>query len=187
MTEQEAITLFKCLSDRSRLQILKTLVAGDQYVELLAERLNLTPATISFHLKKLQEAGAVTSYKTQYYTMYRLEQALFRFQIMDVLQETSDDAAIQEEREAIYRQKVLDTFFSYGKLVSIPVQRKKERIILEELVKQFVPNQPYSEPEVNRILEAFHDDYCTLRRDLIGEKLMIRRDGIYFRLTKDTP
>ena len=66
MTEENAIKLFKCLADKSRLQILKSLTLEDMYVERLAERLNLTPATISFHLRKLSEIDAVTSYKTQY-------------------------------------------------------------------------------------------------------------------------
>ena len=61
MTEAEAISLFKCLADKSRLQILKSLAVGDMYVERLAERLGLTPSTISFHLKKLSDAGAVTA------------------------------------------------------------------------------------------------------------------------------
>ena len=62
MNETEALQLFKCLSDKSRLQILKSLAIEDMYVERLAERLGLTPPTISFHLKKLVEAGAVTFY-----------------------------------------------------------------------------------------------------------------------------
>ena len=53
MTEADAINLFKCLADKSRLQILKSLAVEDMYVERLAERLGLTPSTISFHLKKL--------------------------------------------------------------------------------------------------------------------------------------
>ena len=72
MTETQALMLFKCLADRSRLQILKSLAQEDMYVERLAQRLGLTPPTISFHLKKLADAGAVNSYKTQYYTMYAL-------------------------------------------------------------------------------------------------------------------
>ena len=53
MQEEEAVRLFKCLADKSRLQILKSLMREDMYVERLAERLSLTPATISFHMKKL--------------------------------------------------------------------------------------------------------------------------------------
>ena len=108
MTEENAIKLFKCLADKSRLQILKSLTLEDMYVERLAERLNLTPATISFHLRKLSEIDAVTSYKTQYYTMYSLCQDTFAVKILDILREQSDEADLQAKREQAYRQKVID-------------------------------------------------------------------------------
>ena len=41
MTETEAIGLFKCLADKSRLQILKSLAVEDMYVERLAQRLGV--------------------------------------------------------------------------------------------------------------------------------------------------
>lgn len=174
MTESEAIRLFKCLADKSRLQILKSLAIEDMYVELLAERLNLTPSTISFHLKKLAEAGAVHSYKNQYYTMYSLCNDMFDTRMIDIIREKSDETAIQNEREAEYRKRVIDSFFEYGKLKSIPAQRKKKRIILEEIAKSFQPGKTYSEREVNIIIADFHDDFCTIRRDMISEKIMGR-------------
>ena len=180
MTETEAIQLFKCLSDRSRLQILKSLAKEDMYVERLAERLGLTPATISFHLKKLAEAGAVTSYRSQYYTMYSLKREVFLTRILDIISEESDEAAIQARRDAEYRQKVLDSFFEYGKLKSIPAQRKKERIILEEIARSFQQGRQYTEKEVNLIIADFHDDFCTIRRDMIGEGILAREKGIYW-------
>lgn len=185
MTETQALMLFKCLSDRSRLQILKSLALEDMYVERLAERLGLTPPTISFHLKKLADAGAVKSYKTQYYTMYALEKSVFMTSILDLIQEKSDEAELQKQRDEAYRKKVIDTFFEYGKLKSIPMQKKKERIILEEIVKSFEPGHRYTEREVNIILADFHDDFCTLRRDMIGEKLLARDHQIYWRTEAD--
>lgn len=182
MTETQALMLFKCLADRSRLQILKSLAQEDMYVERLAERLGLTPPTISFHLKKLADAGAVKSYKTQYYTMYALEKSVFMTSILELIQEKSDDAELQKQRDEAYRKKVLDTFFEYGKLKSIPTQKKKERIVLEEMVKAFEPDRRYSEREVNIILADYHDDFCTLRRDMIGEKLLARDHQIYWRV-----
>lgn len=186
MTETEAIVLFKCLADRSRLQILKSLAKEDMYVELLAQRLDLTPATISFHMKKLADAGAVRAYKNQYYTMYALCPDIFRTPILDIIQEASDEAALQDHREAEYRQKVIRTFFEYGKLKSIPAQRKKERIILEEIAKSFHPGRIYSEREVNIILSDYHDDFCTLRRDMIDEGIMGRDRSGYW-LIKEAP
>ena len=99
MLEADAIKLFKCLADKSRLQILKSLVKEEMYVERLAERLNLTPATISFHLKKLEDAGAVTSRKEQYYTMYSIRNEVFMTNILDIIKEESDEADEQKQRE----------------------------------------------------------------------------------------
>jgi Uncharacterized protein conserved in bacteria len=182
MTEAEAIRLFKCLSDKSRLQILKSLAIEDMYVERLAERLGITAPTVSFHLKKLADVGAVTSYKSQYYMMYSLKKDIFETTIMEILNEKSDEAAVQAQRDAAYRQKVIDTFFEYGKLKSIPAQRKKERIVLEEIAQAFEYDRIYTEREVNIILADFYDDFCTIRRDMVGERLLNRNAGGYWRV-----
>lgn len=184
MNEAEAIQLFKCLADKSRLQILKSLTIEDMDVERLAERLSLTPATISFHLKKLSEAGAVTSYKNQYYTMYSVCRNTFQIRIWDIICEASDEASVQSQRDEAYRKRVIDAFFQYGKLKSIPAQRKKERIILEEIAKAFEPGRIYSEREVNIIIADYHDDFCTIRRDMIGENIMARDNGNYWLITE---
>ncbi len=182
MCEADAIKLFKCLSDKSRLQILKSLAIEDMYVERLAERLGLTPATVSFHLKKLEDAGTVTSRKEQYYTVYSLERSVFMTTILDIITERSDEQDEQARRDEEYRRKILDTFFVYGKLVSIPTQRKKKRICLERLAEEFEVGREYSEKEVSECIAEFHEDYCTLRRDMISEGIMERRGTTYRRL-----
>lgn len=181
MTEEQALKLFKGLADRSRLQILKSLLEEDMYVERLAQRLELTPATVSFHLKKLMDAGAVSSRREQYYTMYSINKEVFQCRILDILGEKSSDAQRQQEREARYRQRVLDGFFEYGRLKSIPAQRKKERICLEEIAKELELGRPYPERELNQVLLRFHQDYCTLRRDMISEGILRREEGLYTR------
>ena len=181
MVEADAIKLFKCLADKSRLQILKSLIQEDMYVERLAERLGLTPPTISFHLKKLEDAKAVTSYKDQYYTMYSIRPEVFMTNIIDIIKEESNEAKEQERREADYRKKVITAFFEYGKLKSIPSQRKKERIVLEEIAKAFEIGKEYEEKEVNTIIEDFFEDYCTIRRDMISEGIMEREGTVYKR------
>ena len=182
MTETEAIALFKALADKSRLQILKSLAMEDMYVERLAQRLDLTPATISFHLKKLSQAGAVTSYKSQYYTMYTLNRQILNTGILELILQRSDEADAQAQRDAAYRQRVIDSFFEYGKLKSIPAQRKKERIILEVIAEKFEFDRTYTEREVNLIIADFHDDFCTIRRDMIAEKLLDRENGTYWKV-----
>ena len=177
MTETKAILLFKCLADKSRLQILKSLAIEDMYVERLAERLGITAPTVSFHLKKLADAGAVTSYKSQYYMMYSLNKEIFETSILEIIREKSDEADLQAQRDAGYRQKVIDAFFEYGKLKAIPTQRKKERIVLEEIARAFDYDRIYTEREVNIIIADFHDDFCTIRRDMIAEGLLDREAG----------
>lgn len=182
MTEAEAIRLFKCLADKSRLQILKSLAVEDMYVERLAERLGLTAPTISFHLKKLSDAGAVTAYKNQYYMMYSLNKKIFQTSMLDILQQESDEAQKQMQRDADYRQRVIDAFFEYGKLKSIPTQLKKKRIVLEVIAAAFELDRIYSEREVNIIIADFHDDFCTIRRDMVSEKLLGRNGMEYWRI-----
>lgn len=180
MTETDAIKLFKCLADKSRLQILKSLLNEDMYVERLAERLGLTPPTISFHLKKLEDAGAVKSYKDQYYTMYSICRDVFMTNIIDIISEESAEAGEQNEREEAYRRKVIEAFMEYGKLKSIPAQRKKKRIILELIAEKFEPGRHYTEREVNIIIADFNDDFCTLRRDMISEGILKREKSEYW-------
>lgn len=143
------------------------------------EELNLTPATISFHLKKLVDAGAVKSRKEQYYTIYSINNDVFNISILDILREESEEKDLKVERDEAYRKKILDSFFEYGKLKSIPTQRKKERIVLEEIAKAFEPDHIYTEREVNIIIADFNDDFCTLRRDLVAEKLLVRDKNQY--------
>ena len=47
---------------------------------------------------------------------------------MDIINEESEIIDELKQREDAYREKVIKTFFEYGKLKSIPSQRKKERI-----------------------------------------------------------
>jgi len=176
-----SIILFKALSDASRLKIINNLMEQDSYVELLAERLDLAASTVSFHLKKLEKAGLVTSRKEQYYTMYSLNRELLNQSIKELIG-SSKTVSAEEERQQMYREKVIKNFMVYGKLKSIPVQRKKRRIILEEILKEFTVNRTYTEKEVNEIIKVYHDDFCTLRREFIIEKLLKRENGIYQRV-----
>lgn len=181
MNEEQSIQLLKCLADKSRMQLLKSLMIEDMYVELLAQRLDLSAGTVSFHLKKLEDVGAVKSYKDQYYKMYSINQEIFQQTLWNLLEEKSNQVKEQDEREEKYREKVLTAFFEYGKLKSIPAQRKKERIVLEEMIHSFEQGRDYSEKEVNLILADYFDDFCTLRQDMIGEGLLLREDGLYRR------
>ena len=182
MTQEDAMKLFKCLSDTSRLRIVQSLDQGEMYTELLAERLGLTPSTVSFHMKKLEDAGLIVSRREQYYTVYSLNREILKKTLYDVAVSEPGQIDEQQKREEEYRQKVIKAFFEYGKLRSIPVQRKKKVICYEQIAAQFELGKVYEEKEVNEIISPIHEDYCTIRRDMISEGIF-RRDGTrYVRL-----
>jgi hypothetical protein len=78
--------------------------------------------------------------------------------------------------------RVLDNFVDVGgRLISIPVQRKKRLAVLRWLVEDFQPARLYSEADVNRIISRRHPDFAALRRFMVDEELMQRRRGVYWR------
>ena len=85
MTETETIQLFKCLADATRLEMLRALSQGPKYVELLSERLQRSPSTISFHLKKLEEAGLVETRKEQYYVVASLKEDVLKQSLLSLV------------------------------------------------------------------------------------------------------
>ena len=167
----ETLTLLKLLADETRLRIINILAEGDSYVELIASKLELTPATVCYHLKKMEAAGMVRCSRSQFYIIYSLNADIFDRTLRDLL--ITGDTTV--DREAAYEREVISNFFKYGRLVRFPAQRKKQEIILREIARRFEPDRDYPEPEVNAIISEVYDDYCTLRREMIGCGLMTRR------------
>ena len=182
MTQENVIKIFKCLSDASRLRIIQSLNQGEMYTELLAERLQLTPSTVSFHMKKLEDAGLVASRKEQYYTVYSLRRELLEKTVYDLAASAPAQTDEQQKREEAYREKVIKAFFEYGRLRSVPVQRRKKLICYQVIAEKFEIGRVYSEKEVNEIISPIWEDYCTVRRDMIGEGIFSREGGKYVRL-----
>ena len=183
MERDNAIRIFKCLSDASRLNIISTLQTGEAYGELLAQRLGLSASTLSFHMKKLEEAGIVTSRKEQYYTVYKLNEALTRMRLDELFcEESPAEADEARRREDAYRKKVIESFFEGEQLKAIPVQRKKKLIVLEKIAERFVPGQVYEEAALSETIALIHPDYCTIRRDMVSEGILRRENGRYVRI-----
>jgi len=88
---------------------------------------------------------------------------------------------ISNQRDLDPRQKILDTFFKNGRLMQLPAQRKKRIPVLEFFLEKFDANRTYAEAEVNEIIRQYYDDFCTVRREFIVEKMMSRKDGKYHR------
>jgi len=162
------------------LLILNLVKMRPRHTEELASILLLKPATISFHLSQLQEAGLLHSRKDQYYQIYSLVGDVLRKPLSDIVFLAQPELATEVEEDA-YRKKVLETFLRRGRLTRIPAQRRKQQIILARLAEEFEPQREYPEREVNRILVEFHDDVAALRRGLVDHGLLERAEGVYRR------
>lgn len=84
------------------------------------------------------------------------------------------------------QRRVIDRFLVDGRLVSIPAKAAKRRLVLEDLAHSFEPGVIYTEAQVTEILSSFHDDHCALRRYLVDECLLDRRDARYWRFDRTT-
>lgn len=177
--EKDCIKIFKCLADKSRLLIINNLIESPMYVELLSERLGLAPSTISFHLKKMEEVKLVYSVKEQYYVVYHLNNDMLSLSLSDLINVVDQEIDVQSEREEQYRKSVINAFFEYGKLKSIPVQQKKRKIVLEEIAKSFDSTKEYVERDVNIIIADFHDDFCTIRKEMVALDILERKNNVY--------
>jgi hypothetical protein len=176
----QSIEIMKSLADSSRLRVLNSLMENSQYVEELASRLNLAVSTVSFHLKKLEKAGLIYKTKEQYYITYHVCDNILNQPLINFTKCENLDKFIEDERIEKYRQKVLNTFFKKNKLIKLPVQKKKKLIILEEFLKKIKSDKKYTETEINEIILQHYDDYCIVRRLMIEEGMMKRKNQIYW-------
>jgi predicted transcriptional regulator len=177
------LEFFKVLADEKRLQIIGLLARQDYSVEELAAILNLSEATVSHHLRRLVQAGLAQAAADQHYHVYSLRLQTLREmsqQILsqDTLQETTDNLDLDA-----YDRKVLrDYMDAEGHLKSIPSQWKKREVILRHLLRHFEPDRRYTEREINEIIGRIHEDYATLRRELVDSKRLARDHEIYWRI-----
>lgn len=73
---------FKALSDPQRRELLTMLRDGRMNAGEIAERLEITPAALSYHLKLLKNADLVMEYKEKNFVYYELNTSIFDEMIM---------------------------------------------------------------------------------------------------------
>ncbi|MBE9010691.1 metalloregulator ArsR/SmtB family transcription factor [Pseudanabaenaceae cyanobacterium LEGE 13415] len=177
---QTLLNFFKALSNESRLKLVGILAQREYSVEELAALVQLKEPTVSHHLSKLKELNLVQMRPDRNTHFYRLNQealqelskAIFSAQITTVSSEINPDA---------WEEKVLKSFLEGDRLREIPASRKKRWVILKWLVNHFEMDQQYSEKALNEIIKQIHPDTATLRRELIGYRMMQRENSVYWR------
>lgn len=188
LVDLDLLTALKALSDASRLRIVGMLADGRRMaVEQLASALELTPATVVHHLKKLREAGLVESHPRPPYMDYSLRLgrlseiggSLHRIAREQTGQLADSDLTLPDWATPA-DAKVLRAFFEGERLTSIPAQHSKRLVVLRRLAETvFEKKHKYPEKEVNQLLAVRHPDAASLRRYLVDEGFMARKQGVY--------
>ena len=95
--------------------------------------------------------------------------------VRDMDRPALDDALT--DREAVLRAFVRPD----GTLSAIPTRVRKRLVVLNEMAQSFEIGETYDETQVNNTLRAWHDDVAALRRYLVEDGFLERRDGRYWR------
>lgn len=176
------VRFLKALADETRLRMLGLLAARERSVEELAALLDLKAPTVSHHLTRLKELQLVEMRAEGNTHIYSLNGETLRTLNRDLFTPEHMASLAADTAEDAWERKVLRDFFEGERLKEIPASRKKRSVILRWLAGRFAQDQSYTEAEVNEILRRHHEDTASLRRELIGEKLMRRDAGTYWRM-----
>ena len=90
---------------------------------------------------------------------------------------TAEELGATPEQAAAMRNFLDDS----GRLRQLPASRGKRRPILDFAVQRFDPGKVYPERDVNFELGKLYHDTAALRRYLVDEEFLERRDGFYWR------
>jgi predicted transcriptional regulator len=185
---QTLLQFFKVLADENRLKLLGLLANREYSVEELAATLQLKAPTISHHLARLKELGLVGMRAEGNTHIYFLNVESLRSINKELSSSLSSEkmASLVDDIEGeAWERKVLRDYFEGERLKEIPASRKKRSVIFKWLANRFEFGERYTEAQVNEIIKRYHPDSAYFRRELIGEKLMQRDQGLYWRISTD--
>jgi hypothetical protein len=132
-------------------------------------------------MAKLREIGLIKERRDKNTIYFSLNTKILEMNVKAILTVgTGGEANMEMSVTAEERASIISNFFTKdGKLKNYPAQRKKKLVILEHMVKGLEFGKVYQEKEINEFLMQFHEDYATLRRELIMCQFMYRENNQY--------
>jgi hypothetical protein len=170
----EAARIVGLLADPTRLRVVAALALGAATIEEVADASGLALKDVALAARRLARGGLVRR------DGHALELLTDRFGAAARAAAEAEPAP-EPLSEDPAESAVLAAFVRDGRLVSIPAQRTKRRVVLEHLVRVFEVGVRYPEREVNALLAVWHPDTAALRRYLVDEGLLSRAEGLYWR------
>ncbi len=172
---------FRALVDDNRIRLLGWLIEGDLTLPEIARRLGLKPNTAQRHVEYLVQLGIVAEVAGARPPAYHFSREALTAMARETLARAPNLTAAELDMSTFNRKVITDFTNPDGSLKSLPAQEKKFMIILYYLIDKFLPDVDYTEREVVEILRRFHPDTATLRRALVDNGLMERKNNIYRR------
>jgi hypothetical protein len=177
MSDAGPEALVGLLAEEGRLKVVAAIALGANTPAAIAGASGLEPKAVTKALERLIKGGLVEATGDR-----GLRVAVERFR--DVARQAAarrpqrrpEDFGATADQAGVLRNYLVD-----GKLTHIPANRSKRLVVLDFLAGQFEPGRTYPEEQVNYLLGRFHPDYAALRRDLVEEEFLERRDGFYWR------
>jgi len=179
--QAQLLAFFKAMANESRLKLVGLLATGERNVQELARATGLTEPTVSHHLTVLKRIGLVS---------VRAEGVVRWHALVPKALARMNRALLDKERVVALAPRgqdtsarVLSSFVGpKGELKSIPANRTKRLVILKWLAREFEEGTRYPEATINEMIQRHHWDSATLRRELVGHRMLARESGTYWRL-----
>lgn len=189
MQLDKIVNYHKALADPNRIRMLVMLAEGELTGQELAEKLCLSPATVTHHASKLRNVSLIHErrdknaiyFSLDHYFLKQYEGALSAVLDKPGNPQSKEVEPMDEKNERL-KQSVLRNFFTAdGKLKHIPAQLKKKRIVLEHLAERLEEGRSYTEKELNAFIKEVHPDFATIRREFIMHAYLYREQEVYER------
>lgn len=186
MQLDKVVAYHKAMADTTRIKMLIMLAGGELNGQALAEKLGISPATVTHHASKLRAASLINERREKNTIYFSLNHYFIRSNASAAEQLIYRNAAVEGELESMeeshqrLQESVIRNFFTTDeKLKHIPAQLKKKLIVLQHIVSQLSKDKKYTEKEINAFIKGFHADFATLRREFIMHQFMFRENDIY--------
>lgn len=181
MQLNKIVEFHKALGDLTRIRIIALLQQGPLHGQAIAGKLGLKAPTITHHMAKLREVGLIKERRDKNTIYFSLNTKILEMSAKAILTagtggNSNMEMLVTEEE----RTSIINNFFTKdGKLKTFPAQRKKKLVVLAHMIKGLEFGKIYPEKELSEFLKEFHEDYATLRRELIMCQFMYRENNEY--------
>lgn len=178
--EVSAASLVGLLAEPDRLRVVAALVLGATTASAVAEAAGLELRAATTALERLAAGGLVASDAGD--GGLRCIGERFKDAAQAEARRKAEETPVESfDGVAPEAAGVLRNFVTDGRLRQIPASKGKRLVVLDWLASRFEPGKIYPERDVNLMLGLAHPDVAALRRYLVDEQFLERRDGFYWR------